>query len=296
MQYLAPYAGVSIGEKFLHLGYDVLIVLDDLSKHANAYRTISLLLRRPPGREAYPGDIFFLHSRLLERGCQLNQRNKGGSITILPLIETQAGDVASYISTNVISITDGQIYLDVDLFNSGVLPAIDLGISVSRIGGAAQPKIISSLTSFLKLKLLQYREYKIFSQFSSSLDKSVIKSIKEGENVSLLLNQEKKEKLNIYQQSLLLVWIWSKSLFLFPSSLVIQIKERITKLRIPKEKLVWLLMIKTKEEVQKAIGILRQELMIIINQELKNSPLNLDLQQKIIETINPRSNEKEDRD
>jgi len=205
MQYLAPYAGVSIGEKFLHLGYDVLIVLDDLSKHANAYRTISLLLRRPPGREAYPGDIFFLHSRLLERGCQLNQRNKGGSITILPLIETQAGDVASYISTNVISITDGQIYLDVDLFNSGVLPAIDLGISVSRIGGAAQPKIISSLTSFLKLKLLQYREYKIFSQFSSSLDKSVIKSIKEGENVSLLLNQEKKEKLNIYQQSLLLV-------------------------------------------------------------------------------------------
>ena len=158
MQYLAPYAGAAVGEYFTDQGKDVLIVYDDLSKHAVAYRAMSLLLRRPPGREAYPGDVFYLHSRLLERACRRNARHGGGSMTALPIIETQAGDVSGYIPTNVISITDGQIYLETDLFNSGVRPAINAGLSVSRVGGAAQTKAMKSVAGTLRLALAQYRE------------------------------------------------------------------------------------------------------------------------------------------
>lgn len=170
MQFLAPYAGVAMGEYFMDKGRDVLIVYDDLSKHAVAYREMSLLLRRPPGREAYPGDVFYLHSRLLERAAKLNDKNGGGSITALPIIETQAGDVSAYIPTNVISITDGQIFLDTDLFNRGIRPAINVGISVSRVGGSAQTKIIKKISGTLKLELSQFYELEAFSQFASDLD------------------------------------------------------------------------------------------------------------------------------
>lgn len=171
MQYLAPYAGAAVGEYFMDQGKDVLIVYDDLSKHAVAYRAMSLLLRRPPGREAYPGDVFYLHSRLLERACRRNEQHGGGSMTALPIIETQAGDVSGYIPTNVISITDGQIYLETDLFNSGVRPALNSGLSVSRVGGAAQTKAMKSVAGTLRLSLAQYRELAAFAQFGSDLDR-----------------------------------------------------------------------------------------------------------------------------
>ncbi|MGL5915150.1 MAG: F0F1 ATP synthase subunit alpha, partial [Culicoidibacterales bacterium] len=170
VQYLAPYAGCAIGEEWMDNGEDVLIVYDDLSKHAVAYRTLSLLLRRPPGREAYPGDVFYLHSRLLERACKLNENYGGGSMTALPIIETQAGDISAYIPTNVISITDGQIFLQADLFNAGQRPAIDTGLSVSRVGGDAQTKIIKKLSGSMKIDLAQYSELQAFAQFSSDLD------------------------------------------------------------------------------------------------------------------------------
>ena len=171
LQYIAPYAGCAMGEYFLEQGKDVLCVYDDLSKHAVAYRALSLLLKRPPGREAYPGDVFYLHSRLLERACNLNENYGGGSLTALPIIETQAGDVSAYIPTNVISITDGQIFLETDLFNSGVRPAVNPGISVSRVGGAAQIKAMKKVSGSLKLTYSQYRELQSFSQFGSDLDK-----------------------------------------------------------------------------------------------------------------------------
>ena len=171
LQYIAPYAGCAIGEYFLDKGQDVLCVYDDLSKHAVAYRTLSLLLKRPPGREAFPGDVFYLHSRLLERACSLNENYGGGSLTALPIIETQAGDVSAYIPTNVISITDGQIFLETDLFNAGIRPAVNPGISVSRVGSAAQIKAMKKVSGSLKLMYSQYRELQSFSQFGSDLDK-----------------------------------------------------------------------------------------------------------------------------
>src|SRR5574344_333627 len=169
MQYIAPYAGCTMGEYFMHQGKDVLVIYDDLSKHAVAYRAISLLIRRPPGREAYPGDVFYLHSRLLERAAQLSPELGGGSLTALPIIETQAGDVSAYIPTNVISITDGQIFLETELFNSGVMPAINPGISVSRVGGSAQIKAMKKVAGSLKLLYSQYRELQSFSKFSSDM-------------------------------------------------------------------------------------------------------------------------------
>ena len=183
MQFLAPYAGVAMGEYFMDKGRDVLIVYDDLSKHAVAYREMSLLLRRPPGREAYPGDVFYLHSRLLERAAKLNDKNGGGSITALPIIETQAGDVSAYIPTNVISITDGQIFLDTDLFNRGIRPAINVGISVSRVGGSAQTKIIKKISGTLKLELSQFYELEAFSQFASDLDASTKGTLVRGRRI-----------------------------------------------------------------------------------------------------------------
>jgi F-type H+-transporting ATPase subunit alpha len=190
MQYLAPYSGCAMGEFFRDSGRHALIVYDDLSKHAASYREISLLLRRPPGREAYPGDVFFLHSRLLERASKLSDELGGGSLTALPFIETQAGDVSAYIPTNVISITDGQIYLESDLFNSNVRPAINVGISVSRVGGAAQIKAMKSVAGTLRLDMAQYRSLQAFSQFGSDLDKASQQQLNRGQRMVEVLKQK----------------------------------------------------------------------------------------------------------
>ena len=189
MLYIAPFAACAIGEYFRDNGKHALIIYDDLSKHAVAYRELSLLLRRPPGREAYPGDVFYLHSRLLERASKLNDEKGGGSLTALPIIETQAGDVSAYIPTNVISITDGQIYLETDLFNSGVRPAVNVGLSVSRVGGSAQIKAMRQVAGTLKLDLAQYRELAAFSQFGSDLDKVTLKQLNRGKRLTELLKQ-----------------------------------------------------------------------------------------------------------
>jgi len=189
MQYLAPYTGCAMGEYFMSQGKDALIVYDDLSKHAWAYRQVSLLLRRPSGREAYPGDVFYLHSRLLERAARMNKESGGGSLTALPIIETQAGDVSAYIPTNVISITDGQIYLEPDLFYAGIRPALNVGISVSRVGGAAQTKAMKSVAGKLKLDLAQFRELAAFAQFSSDLDPATKAQIERGRRITEILKQ-----------------------------------------------------------------------------------------------------------
>ena len=189
LQFLAPYAGVAMGEEFLDNGRDALCVYDDLSKHAWAYRQVSLLMRRPPGREAYPGDIFYAHSRLLERAARLNKENGGGSLTALPVIETQAGDVSAYIPTNVISITDGQIFLQTDLFNQGQRPAVNAGISVSRVGGNAQIKAMRQVSGRLRLDLAQYRELAAFAQFASDLDKATRDQLTRGEKLTATLRQ-----------------------------------------------------------------------------------------------------------
>ena len=190
MQYIAPYAGCTMGEHFMHQGKDVLVIYDDLSKHAVAYRAISLLIRRPPGREAFPGDVFYLHSRLLERAAQLSPELGGGSLTALPIIETQAGDVSAYIPTNVISITDGQIFLETELFNSGVMPAVNPGISVSRVGGDAQIKAMKKVSGSLKLLYSQYRELQSFAQFGSDLDADTKSRLALGERIVAVLKQK----------------------------------------------------------------------------------------------------------
>ena len=200
LQYIAPFAGVAIGEEFMEQGKDVLIIYDDLSKHAQAYRAMSLLLKRPPGREAYPGDVFYLHSRLLERAVKLNDELGGGSITALPIIETQAGDVSAYIPTNVISITDGQIFLESNLFNSGVRPAINAGISVSRVGGAAQTKGIKQVAGQLRLDLAQYNELAAFAQFASDLDASTKNQLLRGEKLTEVLKQPQYNPLSVAEQ------------------------------------------------------------------------------------------------
>lgn len=200
LQYIAPYSGVAIAEYFLDKGEDVLVVYDDLSKHAAAYREISLLLRRPPGREAYPGDVFYLHSRLLERACRLNADYGGGSITALPIIETQGGDVSAYISTNVISITDGQIFLEAGLFNKGIRPAINVGLSVSRVGGAAQIKGMKKTAGPMKLALAQYRELESFAQFDSDLDTETKSILDHGAQSIELLKQKQYSPIPVAQQ------------------------------------------------------------------------------------------------
>ena len=189
LQYIAPYAGCAIGEEWMEQGKDVLIVYDDLSKHAAAYRTLSLLLRRPPGREAYPGDVFYLHSRLLERAARLSDKLGGGSLTALPIIETQAGDVSAYIPTNVISITDGQIYLETEMFNSGFRPAVNPGLSVSRVGGSAQIKAMKKIAGSIRIDLAQYRELAAFSQFGSDLDANTKEKLDQGERIREVLKQ-----------------------------------------------------------------------------------------------------------
>ena len=200
MQYIAPYAGCTMGEYFMYQGKDVLVIYDDLSKHAVAYRAISLLIRRPPGREAYPGDVFYLHSRLLERAAQLSPELGGGSLTALPIIETQAGDVSAYIPTNVISITDGQIFLETELFNSGIMPAVNPGISVSRVGGDAQIKAMKKVAGSLKLLYSQYRELQSFAQFGSDLDADTKSRLALGERIVAVLKQKNGSPKEVAQQ------------------------------------------------------------------------------------------------
>ncbi|MBW4827922.1 MAG: F0F1 ATP synthase subunit alpha [Clostridiaceae bacterium] len=204
LQYIAPYSGVSMGEEFMDNGKDVLIIYDDLSKHAIAYRAMSLLLRRPPGREAFPGDVFYLHSRLLERSAKLDDKYGGGSITALPIIETLAGDISAYIPTNVISITDGQIFLETDLFFSGQRPAINTGLSVSRVGGAAQMKAMKKVAGQLKLELAQYRELAAFAQFGSELDKDTKERLDQGERIMEILKQPQYSPMSTEHQVLIL--------------------------------------------------------------------------------------------
>ncbi len=204
LQYIAPYSGVSIGEAWMENGKDVLIVYDDLSKHAVAYRAMSLLLRRPPGREAYPGDVFYLHSRLLERAARVTEKYGGGSITALPIIETQANDVSAYIPTNVISITDGQIYLESELFNAGVRPAINAGLSVSRVGGSAQIKAIRSIAGPIRVELAQYRELESFAQFGSDLDKDTLNRLNHGQHIVEVLKQPQYKPLAVEKEVLIL--------------------------------------------------------------------------------------------
>ena len=200
MQYIAPYAGCAMGEYFMHQGKDVLVIYDDLSKHAVAYRAISLLIRRPPGREAFPGDVFYLHSRLLERAAQLSPELGGGSLTALPIIETQAGDVSAYIPTNVISITDGQIYLEIELFHAGVMPAVNPGISVSRVGGNAQIKAMKKVAGTLKLIYSQYRELQGFAQFGSDLDADTKARLAQGERIVEVLKQDRNSPVPVEKQ------------------------------------------------------------------------------------------------
>ena len=200
LQYIAPYAGCAIGEEWMEEGKDVLVVYDDLSKHATAYRTLSLLLRRPPGREAYPGDVFYLHSRLLERASKLSDDLGGGSLTALPIIETQAGDVSAYIPTNVISITDGQIYLETEMFNSGFRPAVNAGLSVSRVGGAAQIGAMKKLASPIRVELAQYRELAAFSQFGSELDEDTRNQLAQGERIKEILKQPQYKPMPVEKQ------------------------------------------------------------------------------------------------
>jgi F-type H+-transporting ATPase subunit alpha len=204
LQYLAPYSAVAMAEHFMFKGKDVLVVYDDLSKHAVAYRTLSLLLRRPPGREAFPGDVFYLHSRLLERSAKLSEKRGGGSITALPIVETQAGDISSYIPTNVISITDGQIFLDSELFNSGFRPAVDVGLSVSRVGGSAQSKAIRQVSGRLRLDLAQYREMAAFAQFGSDLDKATQDKLTQGERLMEALKQPQFSPYSMEEQTAVL--------------------------------------------------------------------------------------------
>lgn len=223
MLYLSPYTGVSIAEYFMDKGEDVLIVYDDLSKHAVAYREISLLLRRPPGREAYPGDVFYLHSRLLERACRKNKNHGGGSITALPIIETQAGDVSGYIPTNVISITDGQIFLETDLFYKGIRPAINAGLSVSRVGGSAQIKSMKKNAGTLKLSMAQFRELESFAQFDSDLDADTKRVIERGRKITELLKQDQFSPLAV---SLQVISIFAVNEGLFDSVSASEIREK----------------------------------------------------------------------
>ena len=204
LQYIAPYSGCAIGEEWMEQGKDVLIVYDDLSKHAAAYRTLSLLLRRPPGREAYPGDVFYLHSRLLERAARLSDKLGGGSLTALPIIETQAGDVSAYIPTNVISITDGQIYLETEMFNSGFRPAVNPGLSVSRVGGSAQIKAMKKIAGSIRIELAQYRELAAFSQFGSDLDAETKRQLNQGERIREILKQGQYAPLPVWYQVIII--------------------------------------------------------------------------------------------
>lgn len=244
LKYIAPYTGTTIAEEWMKHGKDVLIVYDDLSKHAVAYRTLSLLLRRPPGREAYPGDVFYLHSRLLERAGKMNKENGGGSITALPIIETQAGDISAYIPTNVISITDGQLFMMTSLFNAGQRPAIDAGLSVSRVGSAAQIKCIKQTSGSLKLELAQYRELLAFSQFGSDLDTETKKILEHGQRVMAMIKQPQNKPYDQIDEAILLFvikekfikWIPTENIDIFKVELIKHFKNNPLKQELIKSK------------------------------------------------------------
>lgn len=227
LQYIAPYAGCALGEYFMYNGRDVLIVYDDLSKHAIAYRALSLLLERSPGREAYPGDVFYLHSRLLERAARLSDKLGGGSMTALPIVETQAGDVSAYIPTNIISITDGQIFLESGLFFEGQRPAVNIGISVSRVGGAAQTPALKKAGGGLRLTLAQYKEIEVFNQFSSDLDEATKRRLNHGKNLMYMLRQDQYNPLKQYEQVILLVAAMANVFDEVPANKVTELKEKI---------------------------------------------------------------------
>ena len=216
LQYIAPYSGCAIGEEWMENGEDVLVVYDDLSKHATAYRTLSLLLRRPPGREAYPGDVFYLHSRLLERAVRMSDEYGGGSLTALPIIETQAGDVSAYIPTNVISITDGQIYLETEMFNSGFRPAVNAGLSVSRVGGAAQIKAMKKIAAPIRTELAQYRELASFAQFGSELDADTKEKLAQGERIKEVLKQHQYQPMPVQYQVIIIYAVTKRFLLDVP--------------------------------------------------------------------------------
>ena len=220
LQYIAPYSGCAIGEEWMEAGKDVLVVYDDLSKHAAAYRTLSLLLKRAPGREAYPGDVFYLHSRLLERAARLSDELGGGSLTALPIIETQAGDVSAYIPTNVISITDGQIYLETEMFNSGFRPAINAGLSVSRVGGAAQIKAIKKIAAPIRTELAQYRELATFAQFGSELDADTKEKLAQGERIKEVLKQPQYKPMPVEYQVIIIYAVTRKLLIDIPTDAI----------------------------------------------------------------------------
>ncbi|MCD8018882.1 MAG: F0F1 ATP synthase subunit alpha [Clostridiales bacterium] len=225
IQYIAPYAGCAIGEEWMERGEDVLVIYDDLSKHATAYRTLSLLLCRPPGREAYPGDVFYLHSRLLERASRLSDELGGGSLTAIPIIETQAGDVSAYIPTNVISVTDGQIYLETEMFNSGFRPAINAGLSVSRVGGAAQIKAMKKIAGPIRTELAQYRELAAFSQFGSELDDDTRERLAQGERIREILKQPQYKPLAVEKQVISVYAVTKKYLIDIPVERVLEFEE-----------------------------------------------------------------------
>ncbi len=225
LQYISPYAGCAIGEEWMENGDDVLVIYDDLSKHATAYRTLSLLLRRPPGREAYPGDVFYLHSRLLERAAKLSDKLGGGSLTALPIIETQAGDVSAYIPTNVISITDGQIYLETEMFNSGFRPAVNAGLSVSRVGGAAQIKAIKKLAAPIRVELAQYRELAAFSQFGSELDEATKEKLEQGSRIKEILKQDQYNTMPVEYQVIIIYAATKKYLLDIPVDRVLEFEK-----------------------------------------------------------------------
>lgn len=227
LQYIAPYSGCAIGEEWMENGEDVLVVYDDLSKHATAYRTLSLLLRRPPGREAYPGDVFYLHSRLLERAARLSDQLGGGSLTALPIIETQAGDVSAYIPTNVISITDGQIYLETEMFNSGFRPAINAGLSVSRVGGAAQIKAIKKIAAPIRVELAQYRELAAFAQFGSELDADTKEKLVQGERIREILKQPQYQPMPVEKQVIIIYAATKKYLMDVPTEDVLRFESEL---------------------------------------------------------------------
>ena len=227
LQYIAPYAGCAIGEEWMERGEDVLVVYDDLSKHAAAYRTLSLLLRRPPGREAYPGDVFYLHSRLLERAARLSEELGGGSLTALPIIETQAGDVSAYIPTNVISITDGQIYLETEMFNAGFRPAVNAGLSVSRVGGAAQIKAMKKIAGPIRVELAQYRELAAFAQFGSELDADTSQRLRQGERIREMLKQPQYRPMPVEKQVIIIYAATRKYLLDIPVEDVLRFEQEL---------------------------------------------------------------------
>lgn len=229
LQYIAPYAGCAIGEEWMERGEDVLVVYDDLTKHAAAYRTLSLLLKRAPGREAYPGDVFYLHSRLLERASRLSDELGGGSLTALPIIETQAGDVSAYIPTNVISITDGQIYLETEMFNSGFRPAINAGLSVSRVGGSAQIKAMKKIAGPIRVELAQYRELASFAQFGSELDEATTKQLAQGERIREILKQPNYKPMAVEKQIVIIYAATKKMLLDIPVSNILEFQDKLLK-------------------------------------------------------------------